>query len=238
MDIERAVEVFVTAFSQSKSVTYPYPATQVAPSMWVMQDDPPRKRARKSEVISVNLGAEEAIPLIKSLNIGWHFLCEIHTDDADYDRIRNEYKERGYRAVSTEWVYYHPLDDFPILESDPPVTGPLTPETLAQVNQVASQPQKLQPNTDLFTIHNSERDMGWVRHVPVGEDAWVSALYVHEAMRGKGYGRALMSKILQHTKATGLTNSVLIASSDGARLYPHLGYRKIATLQIFCPTKR
>jgi hypothetical protein len=29
-----------------------------------------------------------------------------------------------------------------------------------------------------------------------------------------------------------------VVSRDGARLYPHLGYREVARFEIFCPVRR
>jgi GNAT superfamily N-acetyltransferase len=81
-------------------------------------------------------------------------------------------------------------------------------------------------------------DYGWVSSIPVGDKAWVSDLYVHEAFRGMGYGRALMSALLREDKEHRVRESVLLASVAGARLYPHLGYQRIGTLQIFCPRSR
>jgi hypothetical protein len=47
-----------------------------------------------------------------------------------------------------------------------------------------------------------------------------------------------MSALLADDRAHGVESSVLLASSDGARLYPHLGYRRLGVLQIFCPVRR
>jgi hypothetical protein len=47
-----------------------------------------------------------------------------------------------------------------------------------------------------------------------------------------------MSALLQDDREHGVEESVLVASSDGARLYPHLGYEKLGVLQVFCPAMR
>ena len=94
------------------------------------------------------------------------------------------------------------------------------------------------PGSRLFLIWDEDRVYGFVRSIDVDENGWVSGLFVKPDVRGQGYGRALMSSLLQSDHATGLKTSVLLASSAGARLYPHLGYQQIAVLQMFCPKER
>jgi hypothetical protein len=47
-----------------------------------------------------------------------------------------------------------------------------------------------------------------------------------------------MTELLHHAKDQGDKASVLLATSDGARLYPKIGYQQMAVLQMFCPMKR
>lgn len=204
----------------------------------MLQDGPGRKNPRKSEVITSGIEPAEVVGRIRKIGLGWHFLCHIHADDAEFDAIRAAYKDLGYRAMSTEWVYIHRLQNIPLISSDPPVRLVETAEQAKAIPQRASQPRKFREGSRLYAVWDDTTDYGWVESVPFGEDAWVSGLYVFSDARGRGFGRALMSKLLQDDKAHGVRTSVLVASSDGARLYPHLGYEKIATLQVFCPMER
>ena len=237
ISIPEAIEVFVYGFCHGKSQTYPYVPIKVG-NLWVMRDDPPRKKSRKTEVITYGQSPEETVVAIQQAELGWHFLCHIHEPDDDYDGIRAKYKELGYRAISTEGLFIHDLKNIPNYESDPPAREIPNQETWQTIPQRASQANKLRPDTWLFGIWDETIDYGWVTSVPVKDFAWVSGLYVHQSDRGKGYGRALMTKLLASDREHGITQSVLLASSDGARLYPHLGYQKIGILQMFCPTKR
>lgn len=237
ISIPEAIEVFVHGFSHGKSQTYPYVPTKLG-HLWVMRDDPPRKKERKIEVITHRLEPAEAVKMIQYAEIGWHFLCDIHGPDEDFQARRSQYKELGYRAMSTEWLFLHELKNIPVIDSDPPVRQVADQEMLKQINQVAMQSQKLQSDTRLFSVWDETRDYGWVTSVPYKESAWVANLYVHKELRGKGYGRALMSKLLQTDRENGVKQSVLLASSDGARLYPHMGYQQIGILQMFCPIRR
>ena len=237
ISIPDAIEVFVHGFSHGRSQTYPYVPTKIG-NLWVMRDDPPRTKERKIEIITHGQSPGKAVEAIRNAEIGWHFLCEIHDPSLDFQKIRDEYKELGYRALGTEWLFAHDLKDIPIFESDPPVRQILDQEMLTSINQRPKQHRKIRPDTRLFSIWDDDRDYGWVTSVPYQNMAWVADLYVYESDRGNGYGRALMSKLLQTDRELGVKQSVLLASSDGARLYPHMGYQQIGILQMFCPTKQ
>ena len=237
ISIPEAIEVFVHAFSQVKSRTYPYVPTQIG-NLWVMRDQPPRKKERKVEVITHGQSPQEAKQAIDEAEIGWHFLCDMHSPDEDFKARRAQFKELGYRAISTEWLFVHDLQAIPKIDSNPPVRYVPDEETLAQLNLVTSEPRNIRPNTRYFSIWDETQDYGHVRSIPYKDSAWVSDLFVEQEHRGKGYGRALMSSLLQSDKENGVMQSVLLASSDGARLYPHMGYQQIGILQMFCPNKR
>ena len=172
---------------------------------------------------------------IQDSGIGWHFLCDIHSPQEDFTSRRAQYNELGYRALSTEWLFIHDMKDIPDFESDPQVRLVSDQDVLSHINQIASQPRKLQPGSRLYSAWDEGQDFGWVTSVPYRDSAWVANLYVHREFRGKGFGRALMSKLLNEDRENGVKQSVLLASSDGARLYPHLGYQQIGILQMFCP---
>lgn len=237
VDLELATEVFVRAVSLLKSGTYPYPAT-FRDGIWVMKDDPPRKKPRTAEVVAVNDDPARVISAITDQHVGWHFLSRIVGSEAEGKAVRGAYKQRGYRAHTTEWLFGHDLANLPILASTPPVVLVETEADLGRIPQRASHKRKLRPGTRLFCIYDEGQDHGWVRSVPVGSHAWVSDLYVRPESRGRGFGRALMSALLQSDRAHGVGSSVLLASSAGARLYPHLGYRQIGILYSFCPRSR
>ncbi len=237
MTLDRFAEVFVRSFCRVKSRTYPYVGTQVEPGLWIMKDDPPRPDARKTEIISVNLGADRAIELVGQHHEGWHFLCELHHASVDFKSVRATYKARGYRALSTEWLFVHDLSELP----PPPkhfVHKFDSKEEFEKLIQTVGQPRNFLEGTTKFAIHTGEQEIGFVTDVPCAPDAWVSDLWVRESERRKGYGFALMSALLHHVHDRGNENSVLIASKAGAELYPLLGYKQIGVLQMFVPAKR
>jgi len=237
MRIDGAVEVFVKAFCHLKSRTAPYVLDRTD-GLWVMHDPPGKKKPRKTEVVSSGFEPEEAVGRVRAAVSGWHFLCDVHPVEADFEARRRAFKDLGYRAMSRESLFVHDLAAVPEYRSDPDPKPVPDEVTLAGIPQRAGQPRKLQSGTRMYCVWDDTGDKGWVTSVPVGPDAWAADLYVHRPFRGQGYGRALMSRLLLDDKAIGVRNTVLLASSDGARLYPHLGFREIGILQLFCPVER
>lgn len=228
--IARAVEVFVHAFCQGKSQYHPYLAEQVE-GLWVMRDGPGRKIPRKVEVITTDLDPTDVVDRIKRAELGWHFLCDIRTDADHLEAIKSRYKELGYRKISTEWLFTHDLKEIPTFDSNP------SPQLVESQSEGWKGTRKIRPDARLYGVWDGKIDYGWVYSVPFGEDAWVSDLHVDKNWRRKGYGRALMSRMLRDDKELGISHSVLLSSVLGATVYPHLRYELRGILQMFCPIR-
>lgn len=244
ISIPEAVEVFVRGFSFMKSFTHPYLVEQVG-GLWVLRDAPPRARPRKVEVVAHGNDPAKVVRSIREARLGWHFVCHLHEHDAEFAAVREGYKERGYRALETEWMFAHDLADVPLLTSDPPVRRVRTESEAERIRKASrSRPIRREHLTAepapqrLYAAMDEQTVYGWVSSIPVGTRAWVADLFVRPAHRGRGFGRALMSALLADDRCHGIEASVLLASSDGARLYPHLGYGRLGVLQIFCPVRR
>jgi len=238
MTIPEAMAVFVHGHCHGRSRTYPYVPTFIG-GLWVMQDAP-RKDPRKVEVVAHAMSPSEIVAEVKRQGLGWHFLSVISETEDETKLVKKEMKALGYRAVSTEWLFVHDLAKIPPHESDPPARHvpnqamlDLVPQTVQKGHQ-----QRIRDGRVLFGVWNDSRELGWVESVRVGEDAWVSGLYVWADVRRHGYGRALMTRLLEFDRDRGLGHSVLLASSAGAKLYPLLGYEQIGILQMFCPVSR
>ena len=237
MTLEDAIDVFVSGFCVAKSEPHPYVTTKTG-ALWVMQDAPGRKQPpRKIEIITTGHPPAAVVEQIKNLGLGWHFLCHVHMNTESFDEIRKAYKDLGYRAMSTETMFCRDLVDIPAFVCDPPARL-ISPTDITQIPKQDSFTHKIYPNSRRIVSWDEKSDYGWVTSIPVGKAAWVHGLYVRKEYRRKGYGRAVMSKMLQTDAEHGVKTSVLLASSDGAKLYPQLGYQQIGILQMFCPTKR
>lgn len=243
IDLDDAIETAVRGFSFVRSRKRPYRANIIG-DIWVLRDDP-RSDRRKTEVFAHSAPPEETVRQIRSSVPEWHFLCYVHTDPAEFSAIRNQFKTLGYRALATEWLFARETNGSPKISSDPPVRRIVEiadAELVKKANGRTEIENKYLGMDDapqrLYAAIAGETVYGWVSSIPVGKNSWVSNLYVPKEQRRQGFGRALMSYLLRDDYAYGIENSVLLASKDGAQLYPHVGYLPMGTLQIFCPASR
>ncbi len=245
LSISEAVEVFVRGFSFMRSGKCPYVAERLG-ELWYLHDPPNAKRPRKAEVIAHDVEPSEVVRRVREARIGWHFICHLHESDDEFRDVRDGYKREGYRALVTEWMFAVDPAAAPAYASEPPVRRVRTVEDAERIRRarrgrraireadLAAEPAPQR----LYAVMDDDEVYGWVSSIPVGTRAWVADLFVDAQHRGRGFGRALMSALLADDRAHGVTASVLLASSDGARLYPHLGYRRLGVLQIFSPVRR
>ena len=243
IELDAAIATAVQGFCFVRSKKRPYRGNKIG-DLWVLRDDPGNDR-RKTEVFAHTLAPEEIIGQIRSSVPEWHFLCYIHTDPAEFSSIRASFKTLGYRALATEWLFARNTAGYPQIASVPPVkriAEIADAEVIRKANGRIEIPNKYLGLDDapqrLYAAISGEIVYGWVSSIPVAKNAWVSNLYVPKEHRGRGFGRALMSYLLEDDHAHGIENSVLLASKDGARLYPHVGYHTMGTMQIFCPASR
>ena len=232
MDFMSAIDVFVEGFTLGKSKVHPYLVTRYK-NLWIMRDAEGRKEPRVTEVVACHEDPDEIARQIREFGLKWHFLSLIHPFDADFDAIRSTVKGHGYRAKSTEGFFVHQMHEIPTFTSLPEVRPILSTSIPATKNWVKTYP----PESHTYGVWEDDgtEALGWVQSTPVRDASWISNLYVREEYRKQGYGRALMSKMLLDDRERGVKTSVLLASTAGGRLYPHLGYDRIGTLQLFCP---
>jgi GNAT superfamily N-acetyltransferase len=235
-ELNSAIEVFVQAIAKSKSQYGPYFCRRLG-EMWVLHDDPTRKDPRKTEVVTTGKDSDAVVEEIRKADLGWHFLCDIQPNDFDFEARRSEYKALGYRAMSKEWMFVHDLVKLPEFDSSPAVRMVTSQAEANGIPQIAKHKLKLQSGSRDFWIWDERRDYGAVRSIDIGDSCWVQGLHVHRDVRRRGYGKALMSALLQSDASLGRQRSVLLASTAGSKLYPLVGYRQIGVLQMFCPVR-
>ena len=234
---ERCIEVFVLAIAALKSRFHPYLAER-QDGLWVLHDTPGRRDQRKTEVVNDCLPVGVAMERARRLFPGQHFLCHFVPSGQSVQAAKRDMKTGGYRLATTELLFCHSLADIGPHESDPPVRSATTQAQVDAFPCTSPHRPKLLEGSTRFIIADEATDFGWVSTVPVGKDAWVHDLFVRPEHRGKGYGAALMNRLLAHERDAGTRASVLLASKAGARLYPHLGYELRGTLLIGCPRKK
>ncbi len=240
MDIPRALEVFVRAFAANKSRTHPYLTTRhevPAGVLWTMADDLPRRKPRKSEVIVYGVPPELVVQRAQEL-VGWHFVGAMLESTDELAASDHAYRDLGYRPLATEGLFVHDLTDIPTARCEPEVRLIESESELISIPQMVPQPRRWMDDLRQYAIWDRTRDYGWVTSRDVGADAWVGDLWVPNDLRRRGYGRALMSRLLLDDRELGRESSVLLASTAGGYLYPQLGYRQIGVLRLYCPKQR
>lgn len=243
MTIEAAIQVFARGFSFTRSRTKPADVAHFE-SMTIMRDvRHERPNARNQELIFGNEAVENAARILAEYNAPKHKLCWIVSPDISDDEACAQVKALGYRLMAREGFF--------TFDNSDPLPAPTTDyvrrvisedehKVLAKANRIKPLPKVWvlgeKPKLRRFAIDHDELPVGWVSSVDTGEDCtWVSALWVNPEHRGKGYGFSLMAKMLADDRELGYRHSVLLASYAGARLYPHLGYKRIATLYLATP---
>ncbi len=237
IEFEAALEVFVRGFALTKSWKDEY-AVRAFPLGWIMHDTR-RRLPRRSEVVTPSLDAQAVRTALAAEEIGKYFLCPCHTLDVPEKSVRDAYRAAGFRILGAHALFVHDLREIGPAVHVYRVPDPDWYRTLAPSDAVKRSIRRMEGDKEgrlrRYAALDQNRLVGWVLSVPVGEYTWVSDLYVEPSCRGRGLGAALMNQMLLDDRELGVKASVLLASKDGARLYPHLGYEPRGTVQLTMP---
>ena len=246
MTIDSAIIVFARGFSFTRSRTKPAEVAHIE-SMTIMRDvRHERPDARNQELIFGNESPENAARILAEYAAPKHKLCWIVPPEVSDEDACRQVKALGYRLMAREGFFaFDHNQPLPIASVDHVrrVVSDEDHRDLAKAHGIKPLPAHWltgeRPKLRRFAVDFAEAPVGWVSSVDTGEDCtWVSALWVNPEHRGKGYGFSLMAKMLADDRSLGYRHSVLLASYAGARLYPHLGYRRIGTLYLASPLKK
>jgi GNAT superfamily N-acetyltransferase len=244
MTLEKATRVFSHGFAFTRSFTHPYVVAREH-GLTVMKDAPRTSGDRRnSEYVVQGLPPSKGVAALKKAAFAKGGVAVVCDPGEDLDEVRDVYKEAGLRLVRREPFFAADPTKAPRYKSPVPIVRVRTEEQADQVKRAMRTRQILPEHLDredtirLYAAINGRSVVGIVKSIPVEDCAWVSNLFVDKSMRGKGIGRALMSTMLQDDAKHGIEHSVLLASTAGSRLYPHVGYERIGTLVLFVPTPR
>ncbi len=238
---QQAVETFVRGFTFTRSFAHPYLAERIEDA-WLLHDAPRRSGdERTREWIAAGISPRRLHDLAQKHTQGRYAISFILPAGETDTAIRAEFKTLGYRLRSTEAMMAHPLDAIP--HFPPPdsvrIERVLT-QALADRLATAARSRQVLPEhlTDSSPLRQyaalcGEKIIGWVRSISAADSTWCSNMFVLKEFRRRGIGRAMLARLLIDDHSHGSKNAVLTASHTGALLYPHLGYRPIATLYLF-----
>jgi GNAT superfamily N-acetyltransferase len=241
-----AVEVFGRSFALVRSVFSPSEFVQIGRLFAVRDSAPRRHDPRATEFFSVDLPPEAVLAGLRNDASGRFFLCAIESVGVPLDQVRDAYKKAGFRLLRREPIMVASLFSLASEPSEAPfaIRRVRTSEEETVLRREAGRRQMLPEHINLddspCRVHYAqgpEGPIGWVRSTRTGRDTYVSDMYVRPAYRRRGIGRSLLQHMMEDDRRLGAHWSVLVASSAGAQLYPHAGYRQIGTLQIFSPPR-
>ena len=242
--LDQAVETFVLGFSQSRSLTYPYPADRIG-RVWAVRDAGRKNAAdyRREEYVACDdVPPTEVNAFARGQTRGNFAVCYIVPEGGDDGPARRAFKGLNYRLRCSEPIFVHPLK--PIARPDSAIrVERVADEALAvRVAKYAGRPMSWKGD---LTVHAPLRSyvaldaagdiMGHVCSGRAGDRTYCSFLFTDPAHRRKGVARNLLLRMLRDDRATGAGASVLTSSQAGAMLYPTVGYRRLATLLLFKP---
>jgi GNAT superfamily N-acetyltransferase len=241
--IARAIEVFVRAFSYTRSTTHPYVAERIGP-VWVMRDAERRRGDyRNEEWVAHGVDAAELDQIAREHTRGRFAICAICGADEPQDALRADFKRLGYRLGRTEALMSHGLLAIPSFES-PAAIERVTTQELAErlARATGSRPTRPEhfaadsPLRQHVALIDGEA-VGWVSSITVDDATWCENMHVLPEFRRRGIARAMLSRMLTDDCALGARRAVLLASHAGARLYPTVGYEQIGTLLLYTPRR-
>ena len=241
--LHHAIEVFARGFCFTRSFTHPYLAERVG-QIWAVRDAPrERGEYRREEWIAHGVALEEIDATARKHTRGRFAVCAIHGVDESDQPLRSGFRALGYRLGGTEPVMVHKLKRIPRFDSPVEIVR-VTAEDLAErVNKAARfrqiLPEHLLTDSPLrqYAAIADDKPVGWVRSIDVERATWCADMYVVPEFRRRGIARAMMARMLRDDRAHGSELAVLTASHAGAKLYPIVGYRQIATLMLYTPKK-
>lgn len=238
-------DCFCHGFCYTRSFTHPYEFVRVGP-LRVMRDRPRTTGDdRNSEIIAVGADPDEVCATLRGLKPKRFYLCALDSVGADFEAVKAAYKRRHFRMLRKEPMFVCDCTSLPRGCETGSVIRVIDIETADKVRAAAGRPQIQSHDLHdgdatlrLYAAMVDSQPVGWVKSIRTGPSyAWVSNLHVLQSHRRRGIGEALMRKMLEEDQRYGVQWSVLLASSDGAKLYPRVGYREVGILQMFSPIK-
>ena len=237
MELRDAADAFISGWSATRRLSGPFEIARRGEADWM--HDPTGRRM--GELVGVDVSPETLVDRYPRGERG--AISAIYAPSESLDGHKEAFRRLGWRLLRTEPMFVHALRDLPPL--DPRAVRARSSEHVARVAKAARKRSVAMGVADaddspirLYETSVDGQNVGWVRSVDAGPDAWVSSLNVREACRRQGLGRALMAALLADDARLGRRSSVLLASHAGALLYPTLGYERVGTLMLLMPIKR
>ena len=247
MEIVQGIDVFLESFAYLRSFTYPAEVVY-SDSLGIVRDvNRTGAKARNEEIAYCGDSPEEAHQFLLNYDPkSRYFLLVMHSPEKDMNEVRDSYKALGYRLTSTEWLMVRNLENLPDYESPYKTHRVRTPEQ-AELMKIADGKQQIRsedltaekPIIRMYYAENEGTPISWVKSIQKNTaSCYVSSVYTQPDFRRRGIATALMYEMLKEDKEAGAKWSILLASSQGSKLYPKLGYETLGIMRIFKKSKK
>jgi GNAT superfamily N-acetyltransferase len=247
LSLPEAIDVVAVALALNRSVTSPAEVVRHGP-LWIMRDAAPgAKRARTEEIFAYGAPPEEVVRALRDYAPPGRYALEpFLAPDEEPEAVKAAYKAHGFRLWHSEPLFVAPLGDRQAPGGDWDVRRVTSLEEAGEVSLQlwGKATRKLRPE-DLEGDRPAIR-MYWVEHegravaaarslMPQPGATWLHDVATAPEHRRRGIATALLSHVLRDDAGLGASDSVLLASQAGSKLYPRLGYRQRALLQVYNP---
>ncbi|MDE2126661.1 MAG: GNAT family N-acetyltransferase [Armatimonadetes bacterium] len=243
MDLEPALEVAARGFAELRSVTHPYLVDRVR-GVLRLHDAPRKGYMRCEEYFATCKTALELDGIAREYSEAHYRLCLAHGPEESDAGIRSDFRNLKYRLRGTEAVFAHGLTRIEPAEGPLPILRVTTPELeAAQRKAAGSRMMRPEYITDgpapvrMWAAFDGDMPVGWVLSVEAAGAASCLSMFVQEAYRRRGIARALLGRMLAFDRDAGAVANVLLASREGAKLYPTVGYRHLGDLMVYTPPR-
>lgn len=105
---------------------------------------------------------------------------------------------------------------------------------LEKFQSVPAISEQLRGGYHYYLVRLENRDIGFLAYYPRGDALYLSKFYMEEHSRGHGYGRQMLSFLIEKAKKEGLRAIELNVNrfNPTVAIYEHLGFQRIREEQI------
>lgn len=243
--IQIAIDHFVRTWLKARNVV-DYRFERVGPLFHITYAHAPLLTApsRLNELLVLQGNSQDNLELIHSAIDSLPHWLTVFTPDPD--ETKRDYQTLGYEYVSNEYLMNLPNLAAQVRPSNPAirVIRVQTPEEGAWLNRQSSQmlvyPARLSDaDVGYYYICSGDEPtcsgrFGIVDHHILGPDK----IQTHPAYRRQGLAFELLNTMHRDAVALGCTDSVLLSSGEGQRLYHRLGYQDVAAAVVFASEQK
>jgi GNAT superfamily N-acetyltransferase len=244
------IDTAARALALIRSIVAPAEVVRHGP-LWILRDvEAQHGRSRREEIFAFGAPPAEIARAVRDYQPrGLYALAPVIGPGEDEAEVKVVYKSLGYRLGFTEPLFVCDLAGRGPVPSPWRISRVTSLEEAKRVSlQVFGKPaRKLRaedltapkPQMRLYWVEVDGHAVAAARSLMPGRGVtWLHDVATLPDYRRRGIATALINHILAEDAILGSKRSVLLASLAGSKLYPRLGYRQVALMQIYTPLRK